>query len=485
MSEQEDDLSAHIDDDVFVDQAAFDGGGGGNGPIYEIQDVRLEETLIDDLQKVKANDPSLTEFEASGSYGLFRVLTDEDWEQLGRGVTKSDFLETLCLYEGALDDQRMSSLFRGLTMSDSIQRVSLCSNGLSDSGLGRMVPFLQNSSRLNFLNLSHNNITSGGLSSLLSALRDSPIKELYCGGCGLDSINIDMNSIPPNLLVLSMCNNNINADGCRELAKMLQGETVTLRELYLDENKIDDEGVGILVDALQNNTSLEYLNLENNGGITNNGLKLLLKLVNDVSSINSTLLSNHTLQTSGLSALNKDSAPNEIEKQIRHALVINQENAGDSAAAGREKVISTQLNSLTRKELCRQQGIDECNFYSQINDLHLPEVLSLVARTHGHGELFEALVASVASLFSTVNRSQCQQQQCDERERYLVQQAAEHTDEAVHHAAISAQHAAIAAQHANRAERMRAELIAIRQARAMQFQAAGGEGVDRIKRRRI
>eukprot|EP00984_Skeletonema_dohrnii_P007118 scaffold2564_cov69-Skeletonema_dohrnii-CCMP3373.AAC.3 len=204
-----------------------------------------------------------------------------------------------------------------------------------------------------------------------------------CGGCGLDSIDIDVNSIPPNLSVLSMCHNNINADGCRELAKLLQGETVTLRELYLDENKIDDEGVGILVDALQNNTSLEYLNLENNGGITNNGLKLLLKLVNDVSSINSTLQSNHTLQTSGLSALNKDSAPNEIEKQIRHALAINQENADDSAAAGREKVISTQLNSLTRKELCCQQGIDECNFYSQINDLHLPEVLSLVARTHG------------------------------------------------------------------------------------------------------
>eukprot|EP00984_Skeletonema_dohrnii_P007119 scaffold2565_cov98-Skeletonema_dohrnii-CCMP3373.AAC.1 len=157
-----------------------------------------------------------------------------------------------------------------------------------------------------------------------------------------------MNSIPPNLSVLSMCHNNINADGCRELAKLLQGE-------------ID----------------------ENNGGITNNGLKLLLKLVNDVSSINSTLQFNHTLQTSGLSALNKDSAPNEIEKQIRHALVINQENADDSAAAGREKVVSTQLNSLTRKELCRQQGIDECNFYSQINDLHLPEVLSLVARTHG------------------------------------------------------------------------------------------------------
>ena len=160
-------------------------------------------------------------------------------------------------------------------MSDSIQRISLCSNGLSDSGLGRMVPFLQNSSSLNFLNLSHNNITSGGLSSLLTALRDSPIKELYCGGCGLDSIDIDMNSIPPNLSVLSMCHNNINADGCRELAKLLQGETVTLRELYLDENKIDDEGVGILVDALQNNTSLEYLNLENNQ-IGTNGIIVII-----------------------------------------------------------------------------------------------------------------------------------------------------------------------------------------------------------------
>ena len=58
---------------------------------------------------------------------------------------------------------------------------------------------------------------------------------------------------------LDLDGNNINADGCRGLAKLLQGANATLTTLRLENNEIDDEGVAILVDALQNNTSLETL----------------------------------------------------------------------------------------------------------------------------------------------------------------------------------------------------------------------------------
>jgi len=51
--------------------------------------------------------------------------------------------------------------------------------------------------------------------------------------------------------------------------------------------------------------------------------------------------------------------------------------------------------------------------YSDINALHLPEVLALVGQHHGQGELYVALKSSIVTLFSTVNRKKFIQQQRD------------------------------------------------------------------------
>mmetsp|Transcript_15432 Transcript_15432/g.21928 ORF Transcript_15432/g.21928 Transcript_15432/m.21928 type:complete len:101 (-) Transcript_15432:73-375(-) len=52
------------------------------------------------------------------------------------------------------------------------------------------------------------------------------------------------------------------------------------------------------------------------------------------------------------------------------------------------------------------QGVDR-SLCSEINPLHLPEVLSLVGRHHDQGELYMALKSSIAGLISTVNRRLC------------------------------------------------------------------------------
>ena len=170
-----------------------------------------------------------------------------------------------------------------------------------------MVPFLQNSKNcLRELDFSYNCISSEGFNVLFRALRDSPIEKLNCNRCGIESIEIDSNYIPQNLKSLTLIANNINADGCRELAKLLQGDDATLRSLELCSNKVDDDGVEILVDALQNNKSLKELRLSGNDGISNQGQILLLKLLNDISSIKATLLSNHTLECLSLEILDED-----------------------------------------------------------------------------------------------------------------------------------------------------------------------------------
>ena len=109
-----------------------------------------------------------------------------------------------------------------------------------------MVPFLQNANNLIELELTDNNFQSEGFKILLRALSDSPIEELLCQECGIESIEIDNEHKPKHLKRLYLNCNNINADGCRGLGKLLQGDS-TLTTLHLPGNKIDDEGVEILV----------------------------------------------------------------------------------------------------------------------------------------------------------------------------------------------------------------------------------------------
>ena len=114
--------------------------------------------------------------------------------------------------------------------------------------------------------------------------------------------------------------NEINADGCSELAKLLRKENATLEQLYLENNKINDGGLSFLVIALQTNTSLYTMALRNNVGITIEGMKLLLKLVNDMSSIKATLQSNHILRTM---SFNDSFEEAHIGYKLRRVLKIN------------------------------------------------------------------------------------------------------------------------------------------------------------------
>lgn len=126
------------------------------------------------------------------------------------------------------------------------------------------------------------------------------------------------------------------------LAKLLQKEDSELEHLHLTRNKIDDNGVEVLADALQNNTSLKTLNLGENGGITWRGRIVLLKLVNDVSSIKATLQlqSNRTLQS--ITSISQGGPSDDMFlMNISRALRINHDNELNPEAAEKEKMIQT------------------------------------------------------------------------------------------------------------------------------------------------
>ncbi len=200
--------------------------------------------------------------------------------------------------------------------------------------------------------------------------------------------------------------------------------------------------------ALKNNTELLQLYLRGNGTMSYHGQRMLLKLVNDVSSIKATLQSNHTLrylsvkQIDPLRFYSEYDEGGKIQDSIEFATMINRES--DST----EKVVSTQLRSLRRARLCRLQGVEH-SVYREIDPLHLPEVLSLIGERFGQEELYIALLSSIMSLFSTMNRERCIQ------------------EEKEYHAAKAAEYAALVDEHRAKIEELENELAAMRDVAGM------------------
>ena len=424
------------------------------------------------LQGIRENDPDITSLERGGS-DPDQTMTDEEWEELGRDISNNYYWEKVKLYNEALDDHKIACLFRGLTKSSSIKqmKMDLYNNHLSAAAVRSMVPFLQNASNLTQLDLDENNIQSEGVNLLLRALSNSPIEWLSCNKCGIESIDVDSNHMPKHLKDLRLNDNNINVDGCRGLAALLQGGDATLEFLRLDYNGIDDDGVEILTNTLQHNTSLKFLSLFGNNGISNRGKIMLLKLVNDISSIKATLQSNHTLGYIGVDT-DRSTDDLRIEPHIEVAAQINFNNFNPETA-GRTKVILTQLNSVNRSELMEVQGANQ-SIYTEVNPLQLPEVLALVGRNLEQGELYVALKSSIAGLMSTVNRKQ-----------FLKQQRARHEAIIAQHRATIAQHSAKLAEHTAEVEAIESEIAAIEEEEGLMNEEGIGSESRSNKRRRI
>ena len=366
----------------------------------------INEQFNRNLQPMKDNNPNIIGLCGCGDNERIQNFTDEEWLEIGRALSKNTHLEDLHFYGDALNDHKMSLLFRGLTISSSIQNLCFPSNGLRN-GITSMVPFLQNASNLVELDLGDNSIQSEEFNFLLGALCDSPAKILHCFNCNIESIHIDNNRYPAKLEELILNRNRVNEEGCRGIAKLLQMPDCALERLDLSANHVNDAGVAILVDALQKNSSLTALQLEENRGISIDGKIMMLKLVNDISSVEATLQSNHTLRTIHLNDIffmgNEGNEQMIVLNQIYEATRISVKCNRNAEAAGREKLIRFQLHSKRRSILAKLQKVHE-SVYSEISPLHLPEVLSLVGHSHGQGELFAAVKASIVALLSIGNR---------------------------------------------------------------------------------
>eukprot|EP00984_Skeletonema_dohrnii_P008049 scaffold2947_cov108-Skeletonema_dohrnii-CCMP3373.AAC.2 len=370
----------------------------------------------ENFRKLKNDEYYFTKIDGWGEYEFIRDLTDEEWEELGHDIANNkhvkmvDFTAGSLTYMKALNCHNMSFLFRGLNSnrSISINELILSRNEICADGVRSMV----NTSNLQKLKIDSNHIGSEGFNVLIRALRDSSIKTLDCSMCCIESIDIDADNLPRFLKELHITYNFINTNDCRGLAKIIRGRggKPSLEYLSMFMNRVDDEGVAILVDAFRDNTLLRTLHIEGNDEISRKGYIMLLKLLNDITSITSTLQSNHTLNRVGLVGgpiiCPSIEGHDIIDHHMAMAMDINQKYHTDPVAAGREKIIQIQLHSGRRAELMKLFGLKR-SLYCEINPLYLPEVISIVGSRHGQGELYAALKSSIDKLISSMSREQC------------------------------------------------------------------------------
>jgi len=364
------------------------------------QHTGISEDCRYDMNCIKNNQPNVNELNMRLSDTSY--FTDLSWRLLGRYIANNNQLEKVDLLCCGITDEIMALLFRELTYSTSLNHLDLSGNSsFGIEGIRSMILFLQNSPNLSSIGFNgHKNFNSECFTVLIQALQNTRVWRLEFHDCNITNISALELYALPYLNVITFHGNNIGREGCRTLANILQKKDTRLSYLFLDNTGIDDEGAEIIANSLKHNTKLKTLHLVDNNQIIEKGFKVFLKLLVDVSSVESTYNSNHTLNELWVPKTSMGS-------YINAALHMNKTNT-NSEATGRAKVIRYQLNSQIRKKLCHLQGIEYTSIGSLFADIEpklLPDILALIGENHGQCELYTTLIQMVPDLLSCIDRN--------------------------------------------------------------------------------
>ena len=367
----------------------------------------ISEECLDTVGDIKNNHPYRTHLYINSNED---ILTELAWRLLGGYIANNTHL-TQIMFEGG-EDARISTLFESFVRSSSIKALALDDNHFGINGVQEMLPLLLNSPQLVDLSIINNVINTECFELLVSTLHNNTcIERLIFGGCNITNIRALETYNLPNLNTLSLASCNIGREGCIVISNQLQREGSTLRGLYLNNTGMGDDEAELLVTSLKHNTKLELITLAHNEGITDRGHVAFLKLLNDVSSIESTYHSNSTLTTCIVSTIQYDRAEMSREGSLvqgRGTLILIEEACNDNQKidAGKAKVIRSHLNSQTLKRLCQLQGIEYSysNIFADIEPVLLPKILALIGDRHGHSELYTALIQTAPDLLSYIDR---------------------------------------------------------------------------------
>jgi hypothetical protein len=229
------------------------------------------------------------------------IETLEIYDQLNFNINcLADFLtanklKVLCLEGVGLGDDGVVALSSAQLKHLSI--LSLPSNRIGEDGCMALKPMLGSiTTYLKVLDLSFNGINDEGLEVMVEGL-------LECGN--LKTLDLSFNPF-------------ITAEGLRHLSTFLSSTICTLENLLIEDVDMGDYGVEALAVGLVDNKSLKKLVFDpNTSDITATGWSTFSRLLCDISSINSTHRSNHTLHIIGEDCEDLTAIPHDISYYLK------------------------------------------------------------------------------------------------------------------------------------------------------------------------
>ncbi|XP_072133139.1 uncharacterized protein [Mobula birostris] len=250
-------------------------------------------------------------------------------------------IQKLWLRDVGLTDSGVEQLASALSTNPSLMELNLNDNKLGDSGVKLVSEALRNSKcKIKKLWLRNVGLTDSGAQDLVSALRTNPsLTELNLsanklGDSGVKLVSAALRNLECKIQKLWLYDVGLTANGAKEIISTLSTNR-SLKELSLNDNKLEDSGVKLVSAALRiSECKMQKLWLSD-VGLTANGAKDLISTLSKSRSLKELSLSDNNLGDSGVklvSAALRDSEC-KIQKLWLWNVGLTDSGAGDLNAA--------------------------------------------------------------------------------------------------------------------------------------------------------
>eukprot|EP00743_Colponemidia_sp_Colp-15_P011099 GILK01012332.1.p1 GENE.GILK01012332.1~~GILK01012332.1.p1 ORF type:complete len:640 (+),score=98.93 GILK01012332.1:89-2008(+) len=181
-------------------------------------------------------------------------------------IANNSFLEELSLSRVLLSGDNMAHLCRALKHNFSIRHLKLTDCRLRESCISSLLDHLMENYHLTDLTLTRLRLSDSFTPSLIKYLQHHSLqRDMHTWELGLRGES-GLDSKLPGIQNLDLSRNSFGDSFAQSLAHLVESDT-WLRAIDVSSNKVSQEGVKLMVEALASNQSLLYFDLSRNPGV--------------------------------------------------------------------------------------------------------------------------------------------------------------------------------------------------------------------------
>ena len=210
-------------------------GDAGEQAVQQIMAYTSRNELEQLLQRIRANDPTLTTINLS-----YKDIGAAGAQALAEALKTNTSVTTINLHYNNIGDAGSQALAKALKTNTSVTTIYLFENNIGDAGAQALAEALKTNTSVTKIYLTNNKIGAAGAQALAEVLKTNT-----------------------SVTKINLSSNKIRDAGAQALAEALKTNT-TVSTIDLHDNKIGDAGAQSLAEALKTNTSLTEIDLRRN-----------------------------------------------------------------------------------------------------------------------------------------------------------------------------------------------------------------------------